>query len=154
MPDWEFTDHAVEAVRALRTAGYATAIVTNQSGIAAGYYREEDFWTLTDYMQAQLERSGARIDAIAFCPHGSNEGCPCRKPATGMVQVIEKALGQIDYRRSWTVGDKLTDIRFGAALETKTALLRSRYWTPGYLAIMPDIVDDCLYKVAKRILAD
>ncbi len=64
--DWEFTDHAVEAVRALRTAGYAMAIVTNQSGIAAGYYREEDFWTLTDYMQAQLERSGARIDACVL----------------------------------------------------------------------------------------
>ena len=69
-----------------------------------------------------------------------------------MVQAIENALGGIDYRQSWMVGDKPTDICFGAALKTKTALLRSRYWKPEDLSLLPDIVDDSLYRVANRLL--
>jgi histidinol phosphatase-like enzyme len=70
-----------------------------------------------------------------------------------MSRAIESQLGTpIDYPASWTIGDKPSDIGFGAALGTRTALLRSRYWSPGDLTCTPDLVGDSLQEVACRIM--
>jgi D-glycero-D-manno-heptose 1,7-bisphosphate phosphatase len=152
--DWEFLEGAVEAVAALRAQGFAIAVVTNQSGVALGYFTREDVRALHEHVQRELARLGAGIDALAFCPHAATDQCDCRKPRTGMGRSVERQLGEpIDYPASWTIGDKLSDIEFGAALGTRTALLRSRYWSPGDLTRAPDLLADSLLEAARRIAA-
>jgi D,D-heptose 1,7-bisphosphate phosphatase len=152
--DWQFTDRAPEALRDLRAAGYAIALVTNQSGIARGYFTRECVRTLHRFVQQQLAEHGAALDAIAICPHGPDDGCACRKPRTGMVQQIEEQLGEpIAYERSWTIGDKISDLQFGRALGTRVALLRSGYWHEDHQNAAAVVIADSLYQAAQAILA-
>lgn len=152
--DWEFTDRAVEALRGLRDAGYALAVVTNQSGVGRGYFGLEDVLVLHEYVRQQLARQGVKLDAIAICPHAPDDGCDCRKPRTGMARQIEAQLGEpVAYERSWVIGDKLSDLRFGQALGVRVALLRSRYWDEDQLPAPPTLIADSLYESAQAILA-
>ncbi len=152
--EWEFTDRAPEAVKRLRDAGYAIALVTNQSGIARGYYTLEDVRRLHEWMRQRLDTLQATIDAIAICPHLPDDDCQCRKPHTAMAEQIEQTLGQaIDYPLSWVVGDKLADLQFGIALGTHTALIESDYWRPSDLVTHPDIIAETLYQAAGEILS-
>src|SRR5262245_6668268 len=77
--DWQFTDRAMEALQWLKSAGFRLALVTNQSGIARGFYRLQDMLVLHEHMQAQLSVAGLSLDAVAFCPHGEIPPCDCRK---------------------------------------------------------------------------
>jgi D-glycero-D-manno-heptose 1,7-bisphosphate phosphatase len=152
--EWQFTNRAPEALRELRAAGYAIALVTNQSGIARGYFTPQCVQTLHRFVQQQLAEDGAALDAIAICPHGPDDGCACRKPCTGMVQQIEEQLADpIAYERSWTIGDKISDLQFGRALGTRVALLRSRYWHEGHQSAVAALIADSLYQAAQAILA-
>jgi D-glycero-D-manno-heptose 1,7-bisphosphate phosphatase len=151
--DWEFTDRAVEALEILRANGYALAIVTNQAGVARGYYGLDDVRKLHQYLEDVLRQSGVHLDAIALCPHGPDAGCDCRKPLTGMARQVERAIGRpIDYSRSWTIGDKISDYKFGLALGTQTALIRSQYWVHEGLDQQPTLIADSLYDAASGIL--
>jgi len=151
--DWQFLQGALEALKDLQSGGYALAVVTNQSGIARGYYSAAEVRVLHEYMRRQAARTGVSIDAVAFCPHGPDANCPCRKPGTQMSKQIEKQLGSsIDYPHSWTVGDKPADIAFGKNLGTRTALLSSPYWSVGDRTPQPDIFADSLRQAATRIL--
>ena len=150
--DWRFTQRAVEAVRMLRDAGFAVALVSNQSGIARGLFTAQDVDRLHAQVRELLVRDGADLDAVAYCPHAPGEGCGCRKPRTGLAREVERLLGRpIDYSASWTIGDKRTDVAFGVALGTHTALLRSAYWTHGGLDTPPDFVAGCLYEAARVV---
>ncbi len=172
--DWEFTDQAPQAISHLQNAGFRIAVVTNQSGVAAGMYSAADVERLHDFMcrslsvagQArkpdvrllhdfrcrELVDGGAGIDAVAYCPHSPHAACDCRKPRTGLARQIERHLvAPLDYAASWTIGDKLSDVEFGRALGTHTALIRSRYWTAADLNDQPDLIVDSLYDAAMRI---
>jgi D-glycero-D-manno-heptose 1,7-bisphosphate phosphatase len=106
-------------------------------------------------VQQRLAERGAWLDAIAVCPHGPDNGCDCRKPLTGMARPIETQLPEpIAYHRSWVIGDKLSDLVFGRALGTRTALLRSQYWRADRLLHAPTLVADCLYQSAQAIIAN
>jgi D-glycero-D-manno-heptose 1,7-bisphosphate phosphatase len=151
--DWQFIDAAPEAIRCLRDAGFAIALVTNQSGVGRGYYTLDAVHVLHDYVQQQLAQYDTRIDAFAVCPHLPDEDCQCRKPRTAMARDIERQLGkQIAYSESWTIGDKISDIEFGVNLGTHTALLHSSYWDEASLSDPPDLVAHSLYEVAQAIL--
>ena len=127
---WRFLEGAVEALGLLRDQGYALAIATNQSGISRGMFSDSNVWQLHDFMRQELEKSGIAIDAIAICPHGTDDGCSCRKPATGLADVIQQTSDfTIDIPNSWMIGDKPSDIGFGRAIGVKTGLLTSSYWT-------------------------
>jgi D-glycero-D-manno-heptose 1,7-bisphosphate phosphatase len=151
--DWEFIAGAVEAIRQFRLAGFAVAIVSNQSAIAAGNYSLADVLYLHTYVQAKLGRCGTTIDAIAVCPHSSTENCDCRKPRPGLARQVELQLAApIDYPASWTIGDKISDIGFGRALGSRTILLRSQYWRPDDLSIPPDTIANSLLEAARGIV--
>ena len=153
--DFRWLPGALDAVKRLRDCGPAIAVVTNQSGIARGMYAAEDVEQLHEHMRRELIAHGTRVDAIAFCPHGPDDGCSCRKPRTGMTQQIEEQLGEtIDYPASWTIGDKPSDIEFGQQLGTRTALLRSRYWKPSTLAVQPDHLADTLLEAVQRVIQE
>lgn len=114
--DFEFYQNVFEALRKLQEAGFKLFVVTNQSGIAVGYYTEDDFLKLTDYMLQQLSKEGIRIEKVYYCPHHENgviKGysfkCDCRKPESGMIRQAISEFG-VDPSKSFLVGDKENDI--------------------------------------------
>jgi D-glycero-D-manno-heptose 1,7-bisphosphate phosphatase len=151
--DWEFITGTIEAIQQLRAAGFAVAIVSNQSAIAADKYSLSDVTRLHAFMQAELDRHGTKIDAIAVCPHGSADNCACRKPRPGLASQIEQQLGTpINFSASWTIGDKVSDIGFGRAVGSRTILLRSHYWLESELPIQPDAISVSLCDAAQLIV--
>lgn len=114
--DFEYLDGAIEGLRQLVSWGYLLVIITNQSGIARGYYKEDDFRKLTDWMLSDLKTKGIRIEKVYYCPHhpeGKIEKyakiCNCRKPKTGLFYQAAEELG-IDLDKSIAIGDKPRDL--------------------------------------------
>lgn len=106
---FEFTQGIFELLRLFLNKGYLLFIVTNQSGIGRGYYREEDFQTLTAWMLDEFKRENIKIMSVEHCNHAPEANCACRKPQTGMVENI-LAQYEIDLENSWLIGDKQSDI--------------------------------------------
>ncbi len=108
--DFVFTQGCVEALQQLQQQGFAIIVVTNQSGIARGYYSEEDYLQLTQWYCEQLQQQGVTISDVFYCPHGPDDGCTCRKPLPGLFyQAAEKY--HIDFSNALMVGDKVSDIQ-------------------------------------------
>jgi D-glycero-D-manno-heptose 1,7-bisphosphate phosphatase len=107
--DFAFMEGVFPALRSLATRGYLLIIVTNQSGIARGYYTEENFRVLTDWMLKQFVAEGIEIVGVYSCPHSPESNCSCRKPAPGMFLQAVRDHG-IDPAASWMVGDKASDM--------------------------------------------
>jgi D-glycero-D-manno-heptose 1,7-bisphosphate phosphatase len=114
----EFAPGAVEGLQLLRDAGFALVLVTNQSGIARGYFDVATLGRIHDRLQAMLAENKLRLEAIYFCPHGPHDGCDCRKPAPGMVI---KALHDLGFRPDEVVfiGDSDGDMGAAAAAGVK-----------------------------------
>ncbi|MCM1303073.1 MAG: D-glycero-beta-D-manno-heptose 1,7-bisphosphate 7-phosphatase [Lachnospiraceae bacterium] len=113
---FEYINGVTEALRLLGELGYQLVIVTNQSGIARGYYTIHDFEQLNDWMLSDLKKRGIEIAGIYYCPHhprGRNRQyameCDCRKPKTGLFWRAQKEL-QIDMEHSYAVGDRIRDL--------------------------------------------
>lgn len=123
--DFKFIDGLFEACKHFLSIGYKLVIVTNQSGIARGYYQVEDFYSLTNWMLQQFNKQGVDILDVFFCPHGPMSACMCRKPQPGMfLDAREKH--DIDMENSWMIGDKETDITAAnTAGVTNTILVKS-----------------------------
>ena len=110
--DFEFIDGVFDACRYFQKNDYQLIVVTNQSGIARGYYREEDFHQLTKWMLKQFKCQDIEILDVFFCPHGPESTCNCRKPKPGML-LEAKEKYNIIMKNSWMIGDKEADV--GAA---------------------------------------
>ena len=111
---WE--EGAVEAIRYCNDRGWLVIVVTNQSGVARGYYTEADVERLHAWMNEDLEKHGAHIDAFYYCPHHPQgavaqyaKECDCRKPAPGLVETACREYG-IDEAKSVLIGDKERDV--------------------------------------------
>ncbi|MEJ2483926.1 MAG: HAD family hydrolase [Gemmatimonadota bacterium] len=101
---------AAEAVRRLNEANIPVVVVTNQSGIGRGYYRETDFRAVQSELERRLAAHGARLDGVYHCPHDPEAGpCRCRKPGT---ELFERAAEQFDIRREHClyIGDRVRDV--------------------------------------------
>ncbi|MBW7971533.1 HAD family hydrolase [Bradyrhizobium sp. BR 10289] len=112
---------ALEAVRAVNQSGYLAFVVTNQSGVARGFYGEEQVRALHDWMANQLAGVGAHIDEFVYCPHHPEgvvaeyrQTCSCRKPEPGMINELVKR-HSIDTQRSILIGDKQSDLEAASA---------------------------------------
>ena len=121
--DFEFCESVFEVLRHFQKLGYLLIIVTNQSGIGRGYYREEDFQTLSAWMRNELLEAKITLDAIYHCPHAPEANCECRKPKSGMFEEAIKTF-DIDVKSSWMIGDKTSDIEaaMGAKIENTILL--------------------------------
>ena len=106
-------DGVVEALRALEAAGYERIVVTNQSGVARGFYDEPDVLRVNAELADRIAAGGASIDAFYYCTH--LDGCDCRKPLPGMVRraVAERAL---ELEGSVVFGDRGSDISLAKAV--------------------------------------
>ncbi len=113
---WRWLPQAVEALAMFAHKGYALVVVTNQSGIARGYYTEEDMQRLHIWVSAQLTKHQIHIDAFYHCPHHPQISgtCSCRKPSPYLLQQAAQDL-QLDLHRSFMIGDKISDVQAGVA---------------------------------------
>jgi D-glycero-D-manno-heptose 1,7-bisphosphate phosphatase len=107
--DFEFIDGVFEACKHFQNLGYAIIIITNQSGIGRGYYSENDYQILTKWMLSKFNKQNIEILDIFYCPHSPNNQCDCRKPKSRMFEIAKNKY-MIDMKKSWSIGDKETDI--------------------------------------------
>jgi D-glycero-D-manno-heptose 1,7-bisphosphate phosphatase len=119
--DFRFLPGVLDSCRRLSRSGYLLVVITNQAGIARGYYDVATFETLTRWMRQKFSDACAPLAAVYYCPHHPDAAipmyrgsCDCRKPAPGMLLRAQREL-HIDLGRSVMVGDKLSDIEAGAA---------------------------------------
>ncbi|MFI3155431.1 MAG: D-glycero-beta-D-manno-heptose 1,7-bisphosphate 7-phosphatase [Methylococcaceae bacterium] len=128
--NWEWIPGAIDAIVALKKAGFLVIVITNQAGIARGYYDETDMTNLHTRINEELKQNSVTIDGFYHCPHHSEFGaireCECRKPMPGL---IYKAIQDfdIDLSLSWLVGDKVSDIQAGLAAGVKSILVLTGY---------------------------
>src|SRR2546422_1086690 len=110
---------SAEAIRLLNEAALPVAIVTNQAGVARGYFTEEMIQAVNERVRSLLGERGARVNGIYYCPHHPSAGeppyraeCECRKPKPGLLLRAAREIG-IDLPRSFLVGDSSRDIEAG-----------------------------------------
>lgn len=122
-----------EAIKIFNEAGYLVIIVTNQSGLAKGYFDEALLNKIHQYLLEQVKQKSAVIDKIYICPHHPAEGkgkykldCMCRKPKTGMIDSAKKEFN-IDISKSFVIGDRHKDVQFGQNAGLKTIMLMTGY---------------------------
>lgn len=124
---------AARGIRLLNEHGFKTVVVTNQSGVARGYFPESLVQEVHQKMVDLLKGEGAYLDGIYYCPHHPHEGeppyrqrCRCRKPATGLIEEAVRKLG-IDLRGSYVVGDRGMDLEFAQAAGLEGVLVLTGY---------------------------
>lgn len=125
----QFNDGAVEALQALRGLGYKNIVVTNQPGVALGYFPEEKIEGIRIRIEELMRENDIDFNGLYYCPHhpqgivdGYNIVCTCRKPLPGMI--LRAAQEQdIDLEASWIIGDILDDVEAGRSVGCKGALL-------------------------------
>jgi D-glycero-D-manno-heptose 1,7-bisphosphate phosphatase len=101
---------SLEAIARLKQAGYTIAVATNQSGIARGFYDENTLAAMHEKLAQLLDQCGGRVDYIAYCPHGPDDDCACRKPLPGLLYEIRDHF-KIDLTDVPMIGDSLRDIQ-------------------------------------------
>jgi len=123
--DFEFIDGIFETCHQLISLGYKIIVITNQSGIARGYYSNDDFKTITKWMIEQFKNNNINILDVFHCPHSPDQNCICRKPKPGMLMKA-KLKHNINMKNSWLIGDKEVDIlAANSAGVSNTILVRS-----------------------------
>lgn len=131
--NFELYPYAIGALSELQSSGYKLIVVTNQSGVARGYFPESRVKEVNDLMCSLLAKQGVAVDAVYYCPHHPDGivkdfsfECQCRKPGTGMIKQAERELN-LDIKNSIMIGDKRTDIDCGRNAGMKTILLRTGF---------------------------
>ena len=155
---------AAEAVRALNEAGWLAVLVTNQAGVARGYFKEELVGEVHKVLVSELERDGALLDAIYYCPHHPTVGeppyrfdCDCRKPRPGLLLRAAREL-DLDLSRSWMVGDRYSDTELARRAGARSAFVLTGYGR-GELEFQsdawpqrPDLIAENLLEAVKTIV--
>ncbi|HEV7960689.1 MAG TPA: HAD family hydrolase [Rhizomicrobium sp.] len=127
---FEWVEGAARAIALCREAGYLVFVVTNQAGVAHGYFEEEAVKALHAYMRESLAAQGAPIDDVRYCPHHPRakrapyrKDCAWRKPGAGMILDLAKSW-PLDLKRSFLVGDKESDLEAARAAGIEGFLYR------------------------------
>lgn len=123
LAEWIPYPAAIQSISKLSQAGWTVAVATNQSGIARGYYDEATLNSIHDELRRLVAEAGGKVAHIAWCPHGPDDGCDCRKPLPGLLEQIRVALGMEDLEGSWMVGDSLRDLQAGEAVKAHSILV-------------------------------
>lgn len=155
---------SIDAIRRINASPFLAVLVTNQAGVARGYFPEALVRVVHAALQTSLTAGGARLDGIYYCPHHPSVGeppyrmdCDCRKPKPGLLRRAAEDLG-IDLAGSWVVGDRCGDLDLARSVGARVALVRTGYglgelthnassWTRP-----PDLVADHLLEAVERIL--
>jgi len=119
---------AAAGLRSMRELGLGLVVVTNQSGIARGYFDVARLEKIHERLHELLGAAGVELDGIFFCPHGPDDTCPCRKPRPGMVNSAAREF-DFDPKQAFVIGDKDCDIQLGRSVGATTLLVRTGHGT-------------------------
>jgi len=115
---------SLEAITRLNKAGYTVAVATNQSGIARGYYTVDALQQMHNKLNRLLAELGGHVDYIAFCPHGPDDNCDCRKPRPGMYfDIADHFNGSL--KDTSVIGDSLRDLQAAQAVGATPYLVKT-----------------------------
>lgn len=128
---------AAAGLRALRELGLGLVVVTNQSGIARGFFDEARLTAIHDRLHELLGAAGVELDGIYVCPHGPDDNCPCRKPREGMVLAAARELG-FRPQDGFVIGDKPCDLELGRRVDATTLLVRTGHGVETAAGLAPD----------------
>jgi D-glycero-D-manno-heptose 1,7-bisphosphate phosphatase len=155
--------HSAEAIRTLNQAGWLAVLVTNQAGVARGYFSETMILEVHARLVNELEREGARLDGIYYCPHHPTVGetpyrfdCDCRKPKPGLIHRAASELA-INLAESWMVGDRFGDVQLAGNAGLHSAFVLTGYgrgeWEHqrGSWTVEPEIVAENLLEAVQEI---
>lgn len=147
--DFELFPYAAKAIRLLNKCGFKVIVVTNQSGIARGYFTEETLAQIHEKMKDELAKQEAHVDDIYYCPHHPDDCCDCRKPKPKLIVQAAKE-HNIDLGHSFVVGDLQIDIDMGKLAGCRTILIG----TPPSMSEIakPDMVISDLFKAAQAMV--
>ncbi|GAI92579.1 unnamed protein product, partial [marine sediment metagenome] len=149
--DFELFPNTAKAIKLLNEHGFKVIVITNQSGIARGYFTEETLAEIHEKMKRELAREGAWVDAIYHCPHHPDDNCGCRKPNPELVLQAAKEY-DIDLKGSFVIGDLQMDVELGKAVGCRTILVTDS--APGDdNPLKPDIITPDLLEAAQIILS-
>jgi D-glycero-D-manno-heptose 1,7-bisphosphate phosphatase len=157
--------YAVDAVRAVNRSGRLAVVVTNQAGVARGYFPESLIEEVHAHMRSAMEAGGARLDGVYTCVHHPTAGhapyrrdCECRKPRPGLLRQAQSELGA-DLARSWVIGDRRGDLELAWAAGARAALVKTGYgrgelaWHAASWPRAPDLVAEHVLEAVERIVA-
>ncbi len=160
----ELLPRTAEAIIKARAAGYLCVLVTNQAGVARGYFPEEMIHETHQRLAGLLAAAGTSLDGIYYCPHHPNTGeppyrqdCNCRKPRPGMLLTAARDL-EIDLATSIMVGDKISDVEMGLAQGARGILVRTGYgrgeeaYQQNAWTVTPDYIADDLLAAVNWVL--
>ena len=155
--------YAAAAVRLLNEADWLAVLVTNQAGVARGYFTEDLIGEVHNALRLELERGRARLDAIYYCAHHPSVGeppyrfdCDCRKPKPGLIQRAA-ADYDLDLAQSWMIGDRYSDIELARNAGVRSAFVLSGYgrgeweYQRANWKHQPDIVAENLLEAIREI---
>ncbi len=154
--EFRLLPRTARAIRNLRQAGFRVVVVTNQSGLARGYFSQQDLAAVHERMLSELARAKTHLDGIYICPHHPDDSCQCRKPGVLLFQQAAEDL-KLLLDRSYFVGDKVTDLLPGKALGGRTVLVltghgRREQQLAGRQGFGPDHVAADIYEAAEWIV--
>jgi D-glycero-D-manno-heptose 1,7-bisphosphate phosphatase len=155
---------ASQAIKLINDAGWLAVLVTNQAGVARGYFKEDLIAEVHEQLRQELARGGARLDAVYYCPHHPSVGdapyradCDCRKPKPGLITRAAEEL-EIDLARSWMVGDRYGDTELARNAGTRAALVLTGYGRGEFeyqreaWRHQPDLIAENLLDAVREIL--
>jgi D-glycero-D-manno-heptose 1,7-bisphosphate phosphatase len=149
--------NTAKAIRLINDSGMKAVVITNQSGVARGYFTEDFVRTVHSHIQKTLQEKGAVIDAFYYCPHHPTDGigtylqsCVCRKPEAGMLIRASQEM-DIDLTRSYTVGDMLKDIQVARKVGAKGVLVKTGY---GLNTIEKDLILEPTVTIQPHYIAE
>ncbi|HEU4837190.1 MAG TPA: HAD family hydrolase [Pyrinomonadaceae bacterium] len=155
--------YSAEAIGILNNSGWLAIVITNQAGVARGYFSEELILSVHEQLERGLEN--ARLDAIYYCAHHPSVGeppyrfdCDCRKPKPGLIDRAVKDF-EIDLAASWMVGDRYGDVELARNAGLRSAFVLSGYgrgeweYQRGTWKYQPDVVCENLLEAVKVIVA-
>lgn len=153
------------AIARLNSQGLPVVVVTNQSGLARGYFPAALLEAVHEKMFRELAEAGTHIDGLYLCPHHPEakearyrQACDCRKPKTGMLEQAARELG-LDLARSYVIGDRWSDLRCGAAVGATSILVLTGYgrgdacYIGPTQAVQPDFIAEDLSEAVDWLLA-
>ena len=125
----QFSDNALDGLNAIQSAGFAIFVVSNQPGVALGYFEERELSTIKSTLREMMQRAGLKLEDCYFCPHRPDATlpkyrvtCQCRKPNPGMLLNAARNY-RIALNRSWMLGDILDDVEAGNRAGCRTILI-------------------------------
>ena len=156
--------YSADAIKLLNDNGWLAILVTNQAGVARGYFSEDVIVKVHEQLRSDLHSASAELDAIYYCAHHPSVGeppyrfdCDCRKPKTGLIDRASADF-EIDLERSWMVGDRYGDVELARNAGLHSAFVLSGYgrgeweYQRGSWKLEPEVVAENLLEAAKIII--